>query len=266
MCIRDRYFSMDGHLLSSTYTYTTLLEPVSAIKTCFFYFLFFIFVLFFFIYIYLFSIKSIFSIVCDTTSILDIVSAVTGIKYGNTLHFNLFYILKVTYMMHSTHLGFYFFLQCFSLFLLILFSLINIFFLIHSTTLKGYALHKTITIQITKQNKFFFKLENVVVLIIFKFFKNEVLKHIQINLITFLVNFFSYFVKDITYLNSVIYFFFMELCFALNDFKNVKGIVNTINTQLTYILSLIHISEPTRLLSISYAVFCLKKKKKKKCK
>eukprot|EP00658_Telonema_sp_P-2_P069708 TRINITY_DN59070_c0_g1_i1.p2 TRINITY_DN59070_c0_g1~~TRINITY_DN59070_c0_g1_i1.p2 ORF type:complete len:104 (-),score=5.80 TRINITY_DN59070_c0_g1_i1:5-316(-) len=27
------------------------------------------------------------------------------------------------------------------------------------------------------------------------------------------------------------------------------------------ILSLIHISEPTRLLSISYAVFCLKKKK-----
>src|SRR5678816_194450 len=29
-----------------------------------------------------------------------------------------------------------------------------------------------------------------------------------------------------------------------------------------YGLSLIHISEPTRLLSISYAVFCLKKKKK----
>src|SRR5678816_141751 len=31
----------------------------------------------------------------------------------------------------------------------------------------------------------------------------------------------------------------------------------------TWELSLIHISEPTRLLSISYAVFCLKKKKKK---
>eukprot|EP00658_Telonema_sp_P-2_P027325 TRINITY_DN21126_c0_g1_i2.p1 TRINITY_DN21126_c0_g1~~TRINITY_DN21126_c0_g1_i2.p1 ORF type:complete len:146 (-),score=21.66 TRINITY_DN21126_c0_g1_i2:70-507(-) len=31
-------------------------------------------------------------------------------------------------------------------------------------------------------------------------------------------------------------------------------------------LSLIHISEPTRLLSISYAVFCLKKKKKKSIK
>src|SRR5678815_3567875 len=29
-----------------------------------------------------------------------------------------------------------------------------------------------------------------------------------------------------------------------------------------HILSLIHISEPTRLLSISYAVFCLKKKKR----
>eukprot|EP00658_Telonema_sp_P-2_P059303 TRINITY_DN48141_c0_g1_i1.p1 TRINITY_DN48141_c0_g1~~TRINITY_DN48141_c0_g1_i1.p1 ORF type:complete len:104 (-),score=12.06 TRINITY_DN48141_c0_g1_i1:4-315(-) len=30
---------------------------------------------------------------------------------------------------------------------------------------------------------------------------------------------------------------------------------------MPYELSLIHISEPTRLLSISYAVFCLKKKK-----
>eukprot|EP00658_Telonema_sp_P-2_P031166 TRINITY_DN23387_c0_g1_i1.p2 TRINITY_DN23387_c0_g1~~TRINITY_DN23387_c0_g1_i1.p2 ORF type:complete len:202 (+),score=43.21 TRINITY_DN23387_c0_g1_i1:208-813(+) len=33
-------------------------------------------------------------------------------------------------------------------------------------------------------------------------------------------------------------------------------------TMWRYNLSLIHISEPTRLLSISYAVFCLKKKKK----
>eukprot|EP00658_Telonema_sp_P-2_P018607 TRINITY_DN17296_c0_g1_i6.p1 TRINITY_DN17296_c0_g1~~TRINITY_DN17296_c0_g1_i6.p1 ORF type:complete len:314 (-),score=92.14 TRINITY_DN17296_c0_g1_i6:59-1000(-) len=33
---------------------------------------------------------------------------------------------------------------------------------------------------------------------------------------------------------------------------------------IIFVLSLIHISEPTRLLSISYAVFCLKKKKKKK--
>src|SRR5678815_4515826 len=32
------------------------------------------------------------------------------------------------------------------------------------------------------------------------------------------------------------------------------------NDDLVYCLSLIHISEPTRLLSISYAVFCLKKK------
>src|SRR5678815_5971480 len=32
---------------------------------------------------------------------------------------------------------------------------------------------------------------------------------------------------------------------------------------VVYALSLIHISEPTRLLSISYADFCLKKKKKK---
>src|SRR5665648_1218580 len=34
--------------------------------------------------------------------------------------------------------------------------------------------------------------------------------------------------------------------------------------RLGYYLSLIHISEPTRLGMISYAVFCLKKKKKKK--
>eukprot|EP00658_Telonema_sp_P-2_P044380 TRINITY_DN32245_c0_g1_i1.p1 TRINITY_DN32245_c0_g1~~TRINITY_DN32245_c0_g1_i1.p1 ORF type:complete len:120 (-),score=12.51 TRINITY_DN32245_c0_g1_i1:67-426(-) len=33
--------------------------------------------------------------------------------------------------------------------------------------------------------------------------------------------------------------------------------------QALQFLSLIHISEPTRLLSISYAVFCLKKKNKK---
>ena len=34
-----------------------------------------------------------------------------------------------------------------------------------------------------------------------------------------------------------------------------------LDSQITQLLSLIHISEPTRLLSISYAVFCLKKKK-----
>eukprot|EP00658_Telonema_sp_P-2_P031203 TRINITY_DN23401_c0_g1_i1.p2 TRINITY_DN23401_c0_g1~~TRINITY_DN23401_c0_g1_i1.p2 ORF type:complete len:117 (+),score=21.67 TRINITY_DN23401_c0_g1_i1:168-518(+) len=39
-----------------------------------------------------------------------------------------------------------------------------------------------------------------------------------------------------------------------------------LNPWLTPNLSLIHISEPTRLLSISYAVFCLKKKKKLKYK
>eukprot|EP00658_Telonema_sp_P-2_P067556 TRINITY_DN56482_c0_g1_i1.p1 TRINITY_DN56482_c0_g1~~TRINITY_DN56482_c0_g1_i1.p1 ORF type:complete len:285 (+),score=77.97 TRINITY_DN56482_c0_g1_i1:107-961(+) len=39
------------------------------------------------------------------------------------------------------------------------------------------------------------------------------------------------------------------------------GAVIVLNT--LWVLTLIHISEPTRLLSISYAVFCLKKKKKK---
>src|SRR5674536_398734 len=42
-----------------------------------------------------------------------------------------------------------------------------------------------------------------------------------------------------------------------------KGYDIFINTAAISDLSLIHISEPTRLLSISYAVFCLKKKKKK---
>src|SRR5674536_373255 len=39
----------------------------------------------------------------------------------------------------------------------------------------------------------------------------------------------------------------------IHDFVATRG--------LELVLSLIHISEPTRLLSISYAVFCLKKKK-----
>src|SRR5450759_3009006 len=38
----------------------------------------------------------------------------------------------------------------------------------------------------------------------------------------------------------------------------------TIDGRTVYVLSLIHISEPTRLGMISYAVFCLKKKKTKK--
>src|SRR5678815_3459238 len=37
-------------------------------------------------------------------------------------------------------------------------------------------------------------------------------------------------------------------------------VVGEIGQDLDLFLSLIHISEPTRLLSISYAVFCLKKK------
>src|SRR5678815_1622188 len=46
---------------------------------------------------------------------------------------------------------------------------------------------------------------------------------------------------------------------ALNDAVLSRGELS----RLVMLLSLIHISEPTRLLSISYAVFCLKKKKKK---
>src|SRR5678815_4424599 len=42
------------------------------------------------------------------------------------------------------------------------------------------------------------------------------------------------------------------------DIKRLGGL----RKEMPWTLSLIHISEPTRLLSISYAVFCLKKKKK----
>ena len=44
------------------------------------------------------------------------------------------------------------------------------------------------------------------------------------------------------------------------------GAENTATQVTALILSLIHISEPTRQAEISYAVFCLKKKKKNKTK
>src|SRR5665254_5958 len=62
----------------------------------------------------------------------------------------------------------------------------------------------------------------------------------------------------------------ISLIFAIDDKCDAAGlewelvanpeIIATIGCDVD--LSLIHISEPTRLLSISYAVFCLKKKKK----
>src|SRR5678816_4846311 len=57
-----------------------------------------------------------------------------------------------------------------------------------------------------------------------------------------------------------------EFLASAKDFINRKTKEGTpwfcyFNTTRMHILSLIHISEPTRLLSISYAVFCLKKKK-----
>eukprot|EP00658_Telonema_sp_P-2_P059005 TRINITY_DN47655_c0_g1_i1.p1 TRINITY_DN47655_c0_g1~~TRINITY_DN47655_c0_g1_i1.p1 ORF type:complete len:115 (-),score=8.65 TRINITY_DN47655_c0_g1_i1:44-388(-) len=55
---------------------------------------------------------------------------------------------------------------------------------------------------------------------------------------------------------------------VLDDLKNVVVEKPNVGDEIKmekhrHGLSLIHISEPTRLLSISYAVFCLKKKKNK---
>src|SRR5450756_271769 len=49
---------------------------------------------------------------------------------------------------------------------------------------------------------------------------------------------------------------------ALDD--DSQGLERRLSHHRVLYLSLIHISEPTRLGMISYAVFCLKKKKKKK--
>ena len=44
----------------------------------------------------------------------------------------------------------------------------------------------------------------------------------------------------------------------------IQAVLDRYAGYIRYFLSLIHISEPTRQAEISYAVFCLKKKKKKK--
>src|SRR5678816_1533941 len=58
----------------------------------------------------------------------------------------------------------------------------------------------------------------------------------------------------------------LELKVAIKEYLPVElavraldGWIVPVSTGTEYNLSLIHISEPTRLLSISYAVFCLKK-------
>ena len=56
----------------------------------------------------------------------------------------------------------------------------------------------------------------------------------------------------------------IDLKYDLGKGNNAKEIIVTGSYDIVQLLSLIHISEPTRLLSISYAVFCLKKKKNSK--
>src|SRR5678816_1359929 len=54
---------------------------------------------------------------------------------------------------------------------------------------------------------------------------------------------------------SSLYFLFSSICDV-----HLHDRLSLVTYIISYYLSLIHISEPTRLLSISYAVFCLKKK------
>src|SRR5665648_1213099 len=62
------------------------------------------------------------------------------------------------------------------------------------------------------------------------------------------------------------YFSFHSFYLSLSSFYEIAspafaGAGLLLSSHPTYYLSLIHISEPTRLGMISYAVFCLKKKK-----
>lgn len=233
----DLYFTMDTHIISVTYTYLNKSNGINNNTTCFFYFLFFLFILFFFYYIYLFAIKSIFSILCESNNtVLDIMYALTTIPINLVYYFNIFYIMKMNYIVLFHHKNTFFFLSIYNFFLLILFSLISVFFLLQNVTLKNNKIiYKNINIQITKQNKFFFRLENVILITVFKFIKNEIIKYIQINLINFLINFFSYIIKDITYLNSIIYYYFNELFFSINSINNVKPYKLIIKTQLIFL-------------------------------
>src|SRR5450759_1155580 len=49
--------------------------------------------------------------------------------------------------------------------------------------------------------------------------------------------------------------------YLLHKLVKPEGVLGDVLMDELYLLSLIHISEPTRLGMISYAVFCLKKKK-----
>ena len=60
------------------------------------------------------------------------------------------------------------------------------------------------------------------------------------------------------YFPGLIIFLYMTIGFVEESIRRGERGMDT--TWMPYMLSLIHISEPTRLLSISYAVFCLKKK------
>eukprot|EP00658_Telonema_sp_P-2_P038081 TRINITY_DN2736_c0_g2_i2.p1 TRINITY_DN2736_c0_g2~~TRINITY_DN2736_c0_g2_i2.p1 ORF type:complete len:265 (+),score=68.12 TRINITY_DN2736_c0_g2_i2:134-928(+) len=88
----------------------------------------------------------------------------------------------------------------------------------------------------------------------FIFLNNRIQMVPLIGLFTITVGGFTYGIYDVSYNREG--YFWATLYWG-------TMVLNSLYIKMVFILSLIHISEPTRLLSISYAVFCLKKKKKK---
>ena len=70
--------------------------------------------------------------------------------------------------------------------------------------------------------------------------------------------------QTIADIRRAIWGLFVEQGYAKTSFSAVAQRAGLQRSIVQYYLSLIHISEPTRRTPISYAVFCLKKKKKEK--
>src|SRR5450756_3057468 len=74
---------------------------------------------------------------------------------------------------------------------------------------------------------------------------------------------FDYFLSTPTSFSDPFFWYICTISDLINSSHDSLEMASKHATYILLSLSLIHISEPTRLGMISYAVFCLKKKKKK---